>query len=169
MTDEASYSPDRDDDAMSAIASAWTATSGDLTVSLCEDLSAREPSNPCQVEHVVRGNGLGREHVEDHGGGGCGGCPFGNAAYVTGRVSGGGLPPNTMVRGEIYLGSEAGDDAYGFPYNVGVRCVDPALQCNLSGTLDEDGTLHLSVATGGNPPGDEPQQELVRTDAATCP
>jgi hypothetical protein len=161
---EASYSPEEDDAAIAAVASTWSASSPALSLSLCEDVDAPEPDNTCQVEHAVRGGGRGRRHEERHGSVGCGGCPFGAAAFVRGTVSGAGLAGTAAVAGEVTLGSFT-DDPYAFPYHVELRCVDPGQDCFLTGTLHEDGTLELTTSPDFN----APAVTLARTGAATCP
>ena len=164
LSDSVSYSPEADTEAFTAIASTWSADG--VTLSLCEDVTAVEQTGNCIVDHTVRGGGRGRRHDEDHSGVGCGGCPFSNMAYVTGTVSGGGLPADTVVEGSVSLGVTAGGP-YGFPYVVSLTCVDPEHPCQLGGRLDADGSLELTDygAVGSA----EAQRTLVRTSAATCP
>jgi hypothetical protein len=161
LSDTASYSPEDDTMAMTAIESTWS--SGDLVVSLCEDVTAPDADeNDCDVEHVVRGDGRGREHSEDHGGVGCGGCPFSAVAFVKGTVSGGGLPTPVSVTGEITLSATSSDDPYAYPYDVQLRCDAPGTSCTFYGTLDENGMLEIrsgSVAAA----------TLGRTAPASCP
>lgn len=71
------YGPPHDDIAMAAIASDWTEAMG-LTLSLCEDVarSAAWTGPSCQVDHVVRGGGLGLVHSGKEQTTGCGGCQY---------------------------------------------------------------------------------------------
>lgn len=162
---EASYSPEEDDAAIAVVASTWSAASPALSLSLCEDVDAPEPESTCQVEHVVRGGGRGRRHDERHGGVGCGGCPFGAAAFVRGTVSGIGMAGTAAVAGEIAMGRAVDGDAYAFPYDVTLQCVDPGQDCFLTGFLHEDGTLELD----GTSSLDTSTVTLTRTGAAACP
>ena len=163
LGDSVSYAPADDDAAIAAIESSWSATGSDLVVTLCEDVDAPPSDNDCQVEHVVRGDGRGEAHTEEHGGVGCGGCPFAAAAFVKGTVSGAGLPTPVSVTGEITLSATADDDPYAFPYDVQLRCDAPGATCSFFGTLFEDGTLELA---GG---ATLPAGPLARTGAASCP
>jgi hypothetical protein len=146
LTDSVEYTPQRDIQAFDEIERAWS-TSGGLQLSLCEDRSAPGPdvANTCQIEHVVRGDGSAPAHSEPRGGG-CGGCPFENVAYVRGTVSGGGLAQPLVITGTIYLGG-AGSDPYDYPYNIGLSCAAPA-SCELYGQLEADGTLAIDSVTG---------------------
>ena len=163
--EEASYSPEEDDAAIAAVASTWSASSPAISLSLCEDVNAPEPDNTCQVEHVVRGGGRGRRHEERHSSVGCGGCPFGAAAFVQGTISGIGMAGTAAVAGEIAMGRAVDGDAYAFPYHVTLQCVDPGQDCFLTGFLHEDGTLELDgISSQG-----ASTVTLARTGAATCP
>lgn len=159
LSDTTSYTPEKDDEAMSALVHQFTApgTAG-LTVVLCEDIDATEDTNTCQVEHTVRGGGRGRRHEEESGGAGCGGCPAANVAYVKGTVSGGNFTAPQTVKGEVSLGG--GDDPYGFPYRVTLTC-DGTPSCFLTGDLAEDGSLQLTDSGA--------EVVLVRGAAASCP
>jgi hypothetical protein len=156
------YSPAQDDMALAAIASAWAG--GGMTLSLCEDVAAPDSDNTCQVEHVVRGGGRGSAHEETHGGGGCGGCPFGNAAYVKGTASGGGLTGTVNVAGEIRLGTSIEHEPYAYPYAIQLHCTDPGQSCTLDGTVYEDGSVELERRDGGTG-----IAMLARTGPAACP
>jgi hypothetical protein len=161
LSDSTSYSPEDDTTAMDAIESTWSV--GDLVVTLCEDLTAPDvDENACDVEHVVRGDGRGREHSEDHGGVGCGGCPFAAAAYVKGTVSGGGLPTPVSVTGEIMLSYGSSDDPYAYPYDVTLQCDAPGTSCAFYGTLHENGMLEIRSGTVA-------AATLPRMGAASCP
>jgi len=145
LSDTASYTPAKDDEAMAAIAKVFAAPgTGGLTVSLCEDVDAIEDTNNCQVGHTVRGGGRGRRHDQDSGGIGCGGCQYHTVAYVKGTVSGGPLAGPRAVTGEIQLG--LGENPYGFPYDVDLDCDDTPSTCQLTGTLAEDGSLQLTFS-----------------------
>lgn len=157
---------------MLAIASTWAAPgAGGASLFLCEDVTAVPDDNTCQVEHVVRGGGRGIAHEQEHGGG-CGGCPFANVAYVHGSLDGGGLPGPVAVTGAVTLAPGAGaDTAYDFPYSVRLQCVDPAAPCTIYGTLEEDGRLELELpnALTGTAGSTGTTHLLTRTGAATCP
>jgi hypothetical protein len=141
------YDADHDDDAMAALTRTWSG--GGATLSLCEDVSvaASTPGDGCQIENVTRGGGLGEAHSEQRGG--CGGCPLANEAFVSGTISGGTLPDGTAVSGNVFLGSGYDDDPYAFPYTVVLSCTDVAHPCSVTGTLESDGSLHLTVDPGG--------------------
>jgi hypothetical protein len=113
-----SYDPVQDDTAMTAITRTWSQQGGDVTLSLCEDTAtaSSEVPNGCSIAYVVRGGGLGATHTEDMGG--CGGCSRTSVAYVTGTISGGGLPAGTMVTGQVTLDADSANDPYGFPYEL---------------------------------------------------
>lgn len=162
-----SYSPEEDDTAIAAIASTWSASTPALSISLCEDPTALEPDQPCQVQHMVRGEGRGRRHEEDNGSIGCGGCPFAAVAFVKGTASGAGLPGTgpVAIAGEVRLSFANPDDPYEFPYQVVLKCIDPLQPCSLFGTLQEDGTLELDSNTGDT----VAPVALARTGTATCP
>jgi hypothetical protein len=164
-----SYSPEADDRAMASITRAWTQAGGDLAIELCEDLAAPAvPSNDCQVENVVRGGGRGTSHSESRGGG-CGGCPFDNLAYVKGSVSGGGFAAPARVTGSVYVGDgHSGDDPYSYPYTILLSCDDAAAPCRIEGTLEADGSLHVTTERDSEvAPATE--VELTPTGAASCP
>jgi hypothetical protein len=155
-----SYTPEEDTIAMTSIVNTWSGDS--LTLSLCEDLAAPDDENTCQIEHVVRGGGRGRRHTEEHGGVGCGGCPFGIAAIVKGTFSDGSMAAPVAVFGEVYLGVGE-DDPYAFPFSFELQSADPNQHFVLIGTLHEDGTLELQRDYTG------PIMTLARGAAATCP
>ncbi|HEY4182157.1 MAG TPA: hypothetical protein VGM90_35180 [Kofleriaceae bacterium] len=161
----ADYSPDQDVQAFDEIARTYRADGG-FELSLCEDVTApgRDESNTCVIEHVVRGDGSAPKDSESHGGG-CGGCPFDNVAYVRGVVSGTGLAQPLSVTGTVYLGAGAGADPYDYPYNVELACAAPAM-CSLSGQLDEHGILTIDYV---NVPGlSQTLFAFVPTEQAVC-
>jgi hypothetical protein len=165
------YSPQRDDSAMQAIASRWSESGAQGYVfSLCEDTqrALAEPADDCQVEHVIRGRGLGRQHTVDSSSEpGCGGCPFANVAYVTGTLSGGGLAAPVRVTGEVHAGEEL--NVYGYPYFMDLHCEAGAAEpCFITATLKSDGTLELSASMGSRA-AEVQDRPLVRRAAATCP
>lgn len=147
LSDSVEYTPEQDIQAFDDIARAWSAPDG-LALSLCEDPTAPgpDPDDTCQIEHVVRADGSAPADREEHGGG-CGGCPFSNVAYVRGTLSGTGLTEPVTVTGLIGLGRGAGDDPYEYPYSVDLTCAAPA-DCGLSGSLDPDGTLTIEYFHG---------------------
>jgi hypothetical protein len=166
----AHYGPAADTRAMTAIASAWSEPDG-LSLALCEDVATAETwTEPhCQVDHAVRGGDLGREHSETHGGG-CGGCPFANVAFVRGTVAGAGLPAPLEVAGEVRLGGARDDDPYAYPYGLYLRCVDAASPCAVIGTLDGDGRVTATLTLGRpGPRVPEKHHVLARSGPAACP
>lgn len=169
LSDTSSYSPQQDDEAIDAIVWQFSAAGTDgLTLSLCEDVAAVEDSNTCQVAHTVRGGGRGRRHEESFGGIGCGGCPFATVAVVKGTLSGGGLIGTRTVKGEITLGLGInGDDPYGFPYDVRLTCDGTPTPCSLSGTLEADGSLQVTLSEGLT--GMAADHALIRGVPASCP
>lgn len=161
LSDEVSYSPEQDDEAMAALEQRW---SGALELSLCEDVAAVEDENTCQVDHTVRGDGRGKRHGGSRGGGGCGGCPFANVAYVKGTVSGGSFVAPVEVAGEVNLAyGNPDEDPYGFPYSVRLRCTDGS--CNIEARLQEDGTLEIMDAANYT----VVASTLAPAGPATCP
>jgi hypothetical protein len=167
LNDTISYSPERDDEAMNAIVHEFSAPGG-LTLSLCENVAAPDVDpNDCDVEHTVRGGGRGREHEETRGVG-CGGCPSTTVANVKGTISGGGLAAPRMVTGQIGLGGLGDDDPYEFPYHVTLTCEGTTSPCSLSGTLEADGSLQITLndnAIGGS----STEHALIRGGDASCP
>jgi hypothetical protein len=151
-SDSAHYSPSRDDAAMRSIASVWAEPGkGGLTLWLCEDIArAAGFAGPdgCQIDHLVRGGGLGRAHDVTSPPGGCGGCPHRALAYVRGAVSGGGLTAPAGVRGQMALGSTRDSDPYTFPYTLQAACEEPPRSCELTGTLESDGRIVVALAVG---------------------
>ncbi len=142
-----SFDPAQDDTAVSAVTRNWSGSGA--TLSLCEDVAvaASTPASGCQIANVARGGGLGVTHSQARGG--CGGCPLDNVAYVTGTVSSSTLPPGTAVSGQVDLGNGYDDDPYAFPYTLELTCTDPSLECRITGTLEADGSLNLSIDDGG--------------------
>jgi hypothetical protein len=169
---ESSYSPEQDDVAMAAIASAWSEPGG-LTLTLCEDVArAPEWTEPgCGIEHLVRGGGLGARHTERHDGScAMGGCLFSTAAWVRGTASGAGLAGDVPVSGTVYLQSSSEDDPYGYPYSLSLTCDDANAPCRIGGDLEGSGALAATLALGPSGPGQgETRHALVRTGAAVCP
>ena len=171
LEESVSYSPEADDRAMVSLTRAWTQAGGDAAIELCEDLAAPDlaSNDTCQVENIVRGGSRGTSHSESRGGG-CGGCPFANMAYVKGKVSGGGLAAPARVSGSVYLGGgSSGDDPYGYPYTVLLTCDDAAAPCRIEGTLEADGSLHLTTEREGATGTLTTDVELTPTGAASCP
>lgn len=156
------YTPQQDTRAMQAITSAWADVGTGYALSLCEDVSAPDSDNDCQVEHVVRGGGRGRTEAANDGGIGCGGCPFAAVAYVTGTLSGPGVTGTVAVRGEITMSA---DELYAYPYYVSLTC-EGAVACSASGTLAADGSLEVEITTGAG--SSATLVVLSRTGAATC-
>jgi hypothetical protein len=138
LSDDVAYSPEQDDDAMTSITQSWSSAS--MTMSLCEDIAAIEDDNTCQVAHVVRGGGRGKRHVATHGGG-CGGCPFANVAYVKGTVTGSAGPMEVV--GEVSLASHGNDDPYEFPYDIDLRCTSTESPCSIGARLLANGTIEV--------------------------
>jgi hypothetical protein len=161
LEESASYSPEADDQAMASLTRTWTRPDEGASLSLCEDLEAAAvplDANDCQIENVTRGGGRGTRHDESRGGG-CGGCPFANVAYVKGTVSGVGLAVPVQVHGTVDLGNY--DDPYDFPYRLALVCDDTTAPCYLTGELEADGSLDLVNEAGG-------EAVLAPTGAATC-
>ena len=168
---ESSYSPEEDDAAMAAIASAWGEPGG-LTLTLCEDVArAPEWTGPdCQVEHLVRGGGLGARHTERHDAS-CvaGGCPFSTAAWVSGTASGAGLVGDVPVTGTVWLQNSYEEDPYGFPFALDLACDDADAPCRIFGELDAAGAVGATLVLGPSGPGQaETRHALARTGAAVC-
>ena len=169
---ESSYSPEQDDAAMAAIASAWSEPGG-LTLTLCEDV-ARAPEwtgSDCQIEHLVRGGGLGTRHTEHHDGScAAGGCPFSAASWVRGTASGAGLVGDVPVKGTVWLQSSYEEDPYGLPYSLDLACDDVDAPCTIYGELDASGAVAATLVLGPSSPGQaESRHALARTGAAVCP
>lgn len=169
---ESSYSPEQDDVAMAAIASAWSEPGG-LTLALCEDVArAPEWTGPdCGTEHLVRGGGLGLRHTERHDGScAMGGCLFAAEAWVRGTASGAGLVGDVPVSGTVYLQRSSEDDPYGYPYSMSLDCDDVEAPCHIGGDLEGTGALTATLVVGPSGPGQaETRHALVRTGAAVCP
>ncbi len=169
----AHFGPTADDAAMAAIARAWSEPAG-LALSLCEDVARSQAwtgPDGCQVDHVVRGGGLGLEHSETHADGcGAGGCPYRVLAYVRGTAEGAGLPAPAAVAGTVELQSWRADDPYAHPYTLTLSCTDPASPCGIAGTLGADGAIDAVLTLGAPGPGaPETHHALAPAGAATCP
>jgi hypothetical protein len=167
------YSSERDDVAMAAIASDWSAPSG-LVISLCEDVArsaAWAGPDGCNVDHVVRGGGLGLDHVERHDvRPGCGGCSYQVKAWVLGSVSGPGLTGTVPVSGYVELQSSLDEDPYGFPYTIRLACDETVQVCSVTGSLEATGGIAATLVLGPTGPGQaETQHSLTRLGAAVCP
>lgn len=147
-----SYTAADDAAAMTSIARTFVDGNGD-SIAIVEDVQDEPADIPgdCQVANVVRGGGRGADHMESGGGGvGCGGCTFVNLAFVRATVTAGGLT-GADVTGRIGLGTSYDDDPYAFPYDVNLECTDPAMPCEVTGTLDENGALDADVDVGTEP------------------
>jgi hypothetical protein len=167
------YSSEADDVAMGAIASTWSEPGG-LTLTLCEDVersAAWTGPDDCVVDHVVRGGGLGMNHVERHDlGMGCGGCSYDVVAWVTGTVSGPGLAGDVRVSGNVWLQSARDDDPYGYPYTLDLTCDGAVQACLITGSLDSDGSIRSTLVL--DPSGGERTETpyaLSRVGVAVCP
>jgi hypothetical protein len=172
LRDTASYSPERDDAAMRAIASEFAeAGTPALALSLCEDVAASRGFTPeCRYQHVVQGDGRGLAHEESHSEIGCGGCLFRVVAFVVGTVSGGPFVAPASVRGTVTLQSGHDEDPYGFPWGLDLRCEDPAAPCVVTGALRPGGALELTVSLtdGAGVTLSRTDHALSRAGAATC-
>lgn len=168
LSSTSTYDASQDDGAMSALTRSWAG--GGASLSLCEDLAAEatagtaDAGNSCEVANVVLGGGRGSAHSISHGGG-CGGCPFANEAFVTGYATIDGIPSNSQVAGSVSLGGDEGADPYGYPYYLALACTDPDHPCALDGTLQADGTLLLELAGAGSALG---SATLAAGSAAEC-
>jgi hypothetical protein len=171
LSDTVSYTPPQDDVAMATIERTLVEQGPHgLVLSICEDRARTDawtpPQEPCQVDHVVRGGGRGIAHEEDHGGGGCGGCPFTTVAYVRATADGGGLAAPLSLVGEVTLGDEAAP--YRLPYSVSLTCENPGTPCELSGVLREDGGIEATLVVGVPPSATTTTHPLSDAGAAGC-
>ena len=113
------YGPTEDDQAMSNIGRCWLPPGEEgLVITLEEDVELSETVQNlgCEVEHVVRGEGLGEPHQGTASSVGCGGCPMDVVAHVKGTVEGGPFPETFTVTGRVVLGSNYDESPYEYPY-----------------------------------------------------
>jgi len=110
-----------------------------LVVALEEDveLSSTVSNSGCEVDHVVRGQGLGEPHKGAESGVGCGGCPMEVVAHVTGTVEGGPFSDTLTVTGRVVLGNNFDDSPYDYPYHVELDAVDGDSIYRLEGVMTD--------------------------------
>jgi hypothetical protein len=141
------YGPKEDDQAMTAIGQCWLPPEEEgLVITLEEDLELSEivPNLGCEVEHVVRGKGLGEPHQGTESSVGCGGCPMEVVAYVTGTVEGGPFTDTLAVTGRVVLGSNYDQSPYDYPYQIALDAVDGDNIYRLEGTMT-DSELRVEI------------------------
>ena len=137
------YGPLPDGEALSTIVGVWVGQVDGQTVTLtvCED-EAKGASfgdqGDCQQDHVV--SSLSKDHIENHSGIGCGGCPFSVDAPIKARLVHGDISVDLDLGGSVHLGDGYDDDPYALPYTLDVRQDQQAL----SGTIGSRGKLELS-------------------------
>ena len=134
------YGPAQDDEAMTAIEQCWLPPDEEgLVVTLEEDVEVSEAVSNlgCDVDHVVRGQGLGEPHKGAESGPGCGGCPMEVVAHVTGTVEGGPFGETLTVTGRVVLGSTFDESPYDYPYQVELDAVDGDSMYRLEGVMTE--------------------------------
>jgi hypothetical protein len=143
------YTPELDEKAMTALTGSWRELDQGWSLRLEEDLTraARATTDSCQIEHVLRGQRLGRKHQAAPPAGGCGGCPHAAVAYVRGELR---TPAGVAwtVTGQVLVHSASAANAYAFPYNLQLGCADVRQPCGASGTIERGGEVDLRVIEG---------------------